>query len=112
MNLYHNGKYIISKNDTLVSRSVYNYTRNHHQFCAIFALKQILQSSTRITCRSTSLIDHNSASIPARISQHGVINASVSDHQLSFRSFKKYTVDSYKDALKKVTFLNYRSIDT
>ena len=26
---------------------------------------------------------------------------------ITFRSFKKYTVDAYKDALKKVNFLNY-----
>ena len=27
--------------------------------------------------------------------------------QIDFRSFKKYTVDAYKDALKKVSFPNY-----
>ena len=85
MNLCHNGKCIICKNDTLVLRSVYNYAKNHHQFCTRFAIKQIVQSPTRITCKSTSLIDHISASFSSLISQHDVINLSVSDHQLSFR---------------------------
>ena len=126
INLYHNGKYIICKNNTLISRSVTNDARNYHQFCTMFGLKQIIKSPTRITCRNTSLIDHILASIPSRVSQHGVINVSVSDHQLiyctrkinkiktggvhkhiTFRSFKKYTVDAYKDALKKVNFPNY-----
>ena len=92
----------------------------------MFGLKQIIKSPTRITCKNTSLIDHNLASIPSRVSQHGVINVSVSGHQLiyctrkinkiktgsahkhiTFISFKKYTVDTYKDALKKVNFPNY-----
>ena len=92
----------------------------------MFGLKQILKSPTRITCRNTSLIDHISASIPSRVPQHGVTNVSVSDNQLiyctrkinkiktggvhkhiNFRSFKKYTFDAYKDALKKVNFPNY-----
>ena len=126
LNLYHNGKCIICKNNTLISISVTNDARNYHQFCTMFGLKQIIKSPTRITCRNTSLIDHILASIPSRVSQHGVINVSVSDHQLiyctrkinkiktggvhkhiTFRSFKKYTVDAYKDALNKVNFPNY-----
>ena len=79
INLYHNGKYILCKNNTLVSRSVSNDARNYHQFCTMFGLKQI-KSPTRITSRNISLIDHILASIPSRISQHGVINVSVSDH--------------------------------
>ena len=121
INLYHNGKYIICKNNTLVSRSVSNDARNYHQFCTMFGLKYIIKSLAR-----TSLIDHILASIPSRISQHGVINVRVSDHQLiyctrkinktktggvhkhtTFHLFKKYTVDPYKDALKKVNFPNF-----
>ena len=82
INLYHNGKYIICKNNTLVSRSVSNNARNYNQFCTMFCLKQIIKSLTCITCRNTSLIDHSS--IPSQISQHGVINVSVSDHQLIY----------------------------
>ena len=92
----------------------------------MFGLKQIIRSPTRITCRNTSLIDHILASIPSRASQHCVINVTVSDHQLiyctrkinkiktggvhkhiTFHTSKKYVVDVYKDALKKVNFPNY-----
>ena len=92
----------------------------------MFGLKQIIKSPTCITCRNTSLIVHILASISSWISQHGVINVSVSDHQLiywttkinrmktggvhkhiTFRSFKKYTADAYKDVLKKVNFPTY-----
>ena len=109
-----------------MSRSVTYDARNYHQFCTMFGLKQIIKSPTRITCRNTSLIDHILASIPSQVSQHGVINVSVSDHQpiyctrkinkikaggvhkhITFCSCKKYTADAYKDALNKVNFPNY-----
>ena len=86
----------------VVSRLVSNNARNYDQFCTMLA------------------------SVPSRISQHGVINVSVSDHRLiycarkvnkvktggvhkhtSFRLFKTYIVDAYKDAQKKVDFPNY-----
>ena len=111
--MYHNGKYIIPKNNTLILRSATNDARNYHQFCTMFGLKQIIKSLTCITCRNTSLID--------------VINISVSDHQfidctrkinkiktgglhkhITFRLFKNNTVDAYKDALNKVNFPNYK----
>ena len=92
----------------------------------MFGLKQIIKSPTRITCRNTSLMDYILATISSRISHHDSINVSVSDHQFIYctrkinkiktggvqkhttsRSFKKYTVDAYKDALYKVNFPNY-----
>ena len=36
--------YIICKNNTLVLRSVSNDARNHHQFCKMFGLKQMIKS--------------------------------------------------------------------
>ena len=128
--LYHNGNYIICKNKILVSRSVSNNARNYHHFFIIFGLKHIIKSLSSVTCRNTSLIDDILASIPSQLSQHGVINVSVSDHQLiyctrkinkiktggvqkpiTFHSFKRYTVDTYKDALKKVSFPNYELLN-
>ena len=64
----------------------------------------------------------------SRVSQKGVINVSVSDHQLifctrkiyriktggaykylNFRSLKNYTADYYKEALKQVDCPNYEN---
>ena len=81
-NIYHYRKY--GKNITLILRSVPNDARNFHQFCTMFGTKQIIKSRTGITCRNTSLTDHILASIPSRISQHSVINFSLSDHQLIY----------------------------
>ena len=83
INLYHNGKYIICKYNT-VSRSVSNGVNNHHQFCRMLGLEQIINPPTCITCRNTSLIDYILASIPSKILQLGVVNISVSEHQLIY----------------------------
>ena len=66
----------------VVLKSVSNNARKYHQFCTTFGLNGTIKSPTRITCRNTYLIDYILASIPPQISQHGVINVSVSDHQL------------------------------
>ena len=92
----------------------------------MFGLLQITKSPTRITCSSTSVIDHILVSLPGRISQEGVINVGLSDHQfiyctrkisriktggvhkkIKFCSLKNYVVDAYKSALRKTNFPNY-----
>ena len=97
-----------------------NDAKNYHPFCKMFGLVQITNSPTSITCRNTSLVDHFLASILSRISQLGVVNVGVSDHQLiyctrrinkliagcihkhlSFHSFKKYAVYAYKMPWRK-----------
>ena len=114
------------KSNTLVSATVSNDVKDYLQFCTMFGITQIIKSPTRITCGSTSLIDHILASLPDRISQEGVMNVGLSDHQLiycirkisrvktrgvhkiiRFCSRKNYAVDAYKNALKKINFPNY-----
>ena len=93
-------------------------------------LKQLIESPTNVTCSTSILIDHILAIFPSRVSQKGVIDVGISDHQLTFctrkishlktggihkylnfRSFKNYTVDFYKEALKQLDFPNYESFD-
>ena len=124
--MYQNQNHTGCKNNTLVSATASNDVKNYLQFCTMFGFTQIIKSPTRITCSSTSLIDHILASLPNRISQEGVMNVSLSDYQLiycamkiskvktggvhkkiKFRSFKNYAVDAYKNALKKINFPSY-----
>ena len=65
-----------------MSATASNDVKSYLQFCTMFGLTQIVKSPTRITCSSTSLIDHALASLPDRISQEGVMNVGLSDHQL------------------------------
>ena len=94
----------------------------------MYGLKQLIQSPTCVTCGTTTLIDHILTSAPSRVSQKGVINVGVSDHQLifctrkisriktggahkylNFCSSKNYTTDYYKEALKQIGFPNYEN---
>ena len=93
-------------------------------------LMQLIQCPTRITCSTSTLIDHILASFPSRVSQKGVINVGLSDHQLmfctrknfkfktgglqkyiNFRSLKNYRVDDYKKSIGQLVFPNYEIFD-
>ena len=126
INMYHNNIYIVHDDNTISSKLLSHDVKNYHQFCTIQGLKQIIQSLARVTCSTLTLIDHNLASAPSRVSRNGVINEGVSDRQLifctrkisrsktggvhkylNFRSLKNYTADYYKEALKQVVFPNH-----
>ena len=95
----------------------------------MFGLKQLIESPTRITCSSSSIIDHILASFPDRVTQRGILNVRLSDHQLiyctrkitrikrsghkqiKFHSFKNYTIDGYEKALVEINFPEYKSFD-
>ena len=49
-----------------MSKTVSNDVKNYLKFCTMFGLTQIIKSPTRITCSSTSLIDHILESLPDR----------------------------------------------
>ena len=128
INMYHNNRYIVRDDNTISSKFLSHDIKNYHQFCTMHGLKQLIQSPTRVTCSTSTLIDHILTSAPSRVSQKGVINVGVSDHQLifctrkisriktggdhkylNFCSLKNYTADYYKETLKQVDFPNYEN---
>ena len=90
-------------------------------------MKQLVSCPTHITCRSYTNIDHILASYPDRVSQEGIIDIGIFDHQLifstrktlktktapheqsSFRSLKNYSTVTFEEALKKVKFPYYEN---
>ena len=96
-------------------------------FLHFSGLKQLIKVSTRTTTSSSTIIDHILASYPERVTQCGVIDISLSDHQLiyctrkisrikrgshkqiQFRSFKHYAVDLFEQELSKLNFPNYQN---
>jgi hypothetical protein len=95
----------------------------------MYGLKQIINQPTRITENSTTLLDHILTNSKDRISQHGIINTGLSDHQLIYctrkitrekfyehrdiqiRSLINYTQEIYIQALKDVNFPDYSQYD-
>ena len=95
----------------------------------MFGLKQLIEVPTRVTYSSSTIIDHMLASFPDRVSQQGVIDVGLSDHQIiyctrkisrikrgthkqiRYRSLKNYSTDIYEEALVRVDFPNYLNFE-
>ena len=126
INLYQNQNLCKMQNH-YSKKTVSNDVKNHLQFCTMFGLTQIIKPPARITYSSTSFIGHILASLSERISQEGVINVFLSDHQLiyctrkisriktggvhkkiKFYSLKNYAFDAYKNTLRKINFPNHK----
>ena len=98
---------------------------NYKGLCQTFSLKEIIQERTRITSTTSSLREHTLTNAGWEISQKGVINVRLSDHQLIYRTrkilrtkanmhnqiqvppLKKYTSKLLLKELKKINFPNY-----
>ena len=95
----------------------------------MFGLKQLTEVPTRVTCNSSTIIDHILASFPNRVSQQGVTDVGLSDHQIiyctrkisrikrgthkqiRYRSLKYYSADIYEEALDRLDFPNYHNFE-
>ena len=126
LNLYLNNKYVFEKCPTTVSNTTPYKVWKYQEFCNFFSLKQLISCPTRISCSSSKIIDHILTSYPDRVSQKGIIDNEISDHQLilctrktlknkavshkqiSFRSLKNYSIVGYEEALKKVKIPDYK----
>ena len=88
-------------------------------------MTEIIKEPTRITCSTSTLLDHILTNSSEKVSQKGVIDVGISDHQLIYctrkikrikhnmhnqiqvRSLKKYSAEIFTNALKTVQFPNY-----
>ena len=95
----------------------------------LFGLKQLIEVPTRVTCSSSTIIDHILASFPNTVSQQCVIDIGRSDHQIIYctrkisrikrgthkqvrcRLLKNYSADIYEEALDKIDFPNYHNFE-
>ena len=88
-------------------------------------MEQIIRRSTRITDQTATLIDHILTNSPDKVSQSGVIDLGLSDHDLIYctrktslpkshkhneifvRSLKRYSVEKFLEILREIVFPNY-----
>ena len=102
-----------------------NGIKRHQEFCSLHGLKQLITSPTRVTDNSSSLLHHVLTNSTYRISQSGVVDTGLSDHQLIYctrkvnqaksnthkyirtRSLKNYSQSSYLEKLNEIYFPNY-----
>ena len=88
INLYLNNKYAFEKCSTTVPNTLPCDVRKYQEFCNFFNLKQLISCLTRISCSSSTIIDHILASYLDRVFQKGIIDIGIYDHQLIFYTRK------------------------
>ena len=88
-------------------------------------MTEIIKEPTRTTCNTTSLLDHILTNCAEKVSQKGVTDVGLSDHQLIFctrkirrtrrnmhnqiqtRSLRNYSAEKLISTLKDIKFPNY-----
>ena len=100
---------IFLKTENMFSRNPSNnknldsFTKKYHGCCTLFCLKQLIKYPTRVTCNSSSILDHVLASFLNSISQSGVIDIDISDHQLIYCTRKTARIKA--TAINKLLFI-------
>ena len=126
INLLHNGKYILKENQAMQNRMPSTSLVSQCKlFCQRYSFEQIIKHATRTRCSSSTLIDHILTNSREKISQSGVIDIGISDHQLIYltrklhrfksnthkqikiRSLKNYSIESLNQGLSMINFPDY-----
>ena len=126
INLLVNYKFVLKENQSLDFRNLNCPLMSKYQeLCQTFSLKEVIQEPTRIRSTTSSLLDHILTNAGWKISQKGVIDVGLSDHQLIYctqkilrtkanmhnqiqvQSLKKYTPELLIKELKKINFSKY-----
>ena len=102
-----------------------NGIKRYKEFCSLYGLEQLISTPTRVTMNSSSILDHILTNSTDRVSQSGVIDTGLSDHQLIYctrkitrtkfnshknitiRSLKNYSQDVFLEELNKINFPDY-----
>ena len=82
--------------------------KNYFQFCFLYGLEQLIKSPTRVTCSTSSLIEHILTTFPERVLQQGIINVRLSYHQLIYctKNFSRTKVGTHK----QITFRSLKNL--
>ena len=100
INTLCNNKNIFKMNKSaLKSDQVSTLQKQYVELCSLYGLKQLIDEPTRITCSTASIIDHLLSNCEKKISQCGVLDISLSDHQMIFctRKTKKIKNNTHKE---------------
>ena len=103
-----------------------NGIKQYQEFCSLHGLKQLITSPMRVTENSLSLLNHVLTNFTDRVSQSGVVDTGLSDHQLIYctrkvnrtkfnthkyirtRSLKNYSQSLYPEKLSnEINFPDY-----
>ena len=106
-----------------------NGIKRYREFCSLHGLRQLINAPKLIDQSSSSLLDHVLTNSPNRVSQAGVVDVSLSHHQLIYctrkvtqarfnrhkyiktMSLRDYSKDLYLEEMGKVNFPNYSNFN-
>ena len=81
INLFQNGNHIINAKGRVTSQGlVHTFINRYKEFCQIYSLKQLIKCPTRLTCNTSSLIDHILTNSTETISQSSITDSGISNH--------------------------------
>ena len=101
INILDNGQNILGKYKDM-SKRISNFgaiPKNYAQICSTLGLQKLAKHPTRITCHTSTLIDHIITNCEKKVTQSGVIDTSLSaDNELVFctRKIKRLKTNSHK----------------
>ena len=85
INLLLNNKFLLKERQPFDVRNLSSpLLSKYKELCQTFSLKEIIQEPTRVTSSTSSLLDHILTKSGWKISQKGVIDVGLSDHQLIY----------------------------
>ena len=120
--------YRFSSNESNFSTPLY-LTKKYVELIRTFGLTQIIEDPTRTTDSTSSLLDHILVNTPSKVTQSGVLNKCISDHDLIYmtrkhvnvkigqhntikiRSMKNYSKELFNQKLSEVQFPDYSSFE-
>ena len=107
-----NGVNLLEKNvNTFKGKIVISSdVKNYIEFCSTLGLQQLIKVPTRITYSTSILIDHILTNSSEKVVQTGIIEESLSDHQLIFcnRKIKRQKSNTHNDP----TFCSMKNFST
>ena len=83
----------------------------YKDFCQIHSLKQLITCPTRVTCNTSTLIDHILTNSTEKIFQSGTIDSGISDHQLIFCTRKVKQVKFHKHSIVSLRSLKHYTVN-
>ena len=125
INLLQNNKFVLKGNQPRDGKNLNSpLLPKYKKLCQTFSLKEIIQEPTRVKA-PLPLLDHILTNSGWKVSQKGVIDEGLSDHQLIYctrkivraktnvhnqirvRSLKNYTQEVLLEELRKINFPDY-----
>ena len=71
-------------------------TKKYIELICTFGLSQIIEEPTRTTDKTSILLDHILVNTPSKVTQSGVLNKCISDHDIVYMTRKHQTIKSGK----------------